>query len=222
MEPAGLSEGLRGGRRLRRLAVGQAWVPRPLEGICPSDTSWFTFGDPRTRAQLAFIDWAGTYPSPSQFIKFLFSCTAFQPHAVTNPNWSEFCDPRLDRQIQSALDAEDTNSSAAPQLWAQADRRLTDQAPLVPLVNPTQLDLVSRRVGDYENDPQYGVLIDQMWVRERQPRSLPTWKQESSPRPTTTAKSGERSSEAVCRSTSSDVPRWPRHRRPPHGEATSI
>ena len=136
-----------------------------LKIFASSDTSWFSFGDPRTRAQLAFIDWAGTYQSPSQFITFLFSCQAFQPHAVTNPNWSEFCDPRLDRQIQSALAAEGANSPAAPQLWAQADRRLTDQAPLVPLVNPTNLDLVSRRVGNYQNDPQYGVLLDQLWVR---------------------------------------------------------
>jgi ABC-type transport system substrate-binding protein len=45
------------------------------------------------------------------------------------------------------------------------DRELSDQAPWVPLVNLKAVDIVSKRVGNYQNSPSSGVLIDQLWVR---------------------------------------------------------
>jgi peptide/nickel transport system substrate-binding protein len=50
-------------------------------------------------------------------------------------------------------------------LWASADRLATDAAPLVPLVNPSDLDFVSQRVGNYQYNPTQGILLDQLWVR---------------------------------------------------------
>ena len=38
-------------------------------------------------------------------------------------------------------------------------------APVAPMYVQRFVDLVSRRVGDYEFSPQWGVLIDQLWVR---------------------------------------------------------
>jgi len=35
----------------------------------------------------------------------------------------------------------------------------------VQLVTPSTTDFVSRRVGNYQYNPQQGVLIDQLWVR---------------------------------------------------------
>jgi hypothetical protein len=35
----------------------------------------------------------------------------------------------------------------------------------VPLVNPKQLVFLSSRVGNYEYSPQWGLLLDQLWVR---------------------------------------------------------
>jgi hypothetical protein len=36
----------------------------------------------------------------------------------------------------------------------------------VPLVNPKVIEVVSRRVGNYQYSPNgYGMLIDQLWVR---------------------------------------------------------
>jgi ABC-type transport system substrate-binding protein len=81
----------------------------------------------------------------------------------TNP-W-ELCDPRLDAIECSALAAESTNSPDATALWAKADRRMTDDAASVPLVNPSTVDFASRRVGNYQDNPQLGALIDQLWVR---------------------------------------------------------
>jgi hypothetical protein len=33
------------------------------------------------------------------------------------------------------------------------------------LVNPVGVDLVSERAGNYERNPQWGLLLDQLWVR---------------------------------------------------------
>ena len=72
------------------------------------------------------------------------------PDSTGNANWSEFCDPRLDAQIDSALAAESNNAPDTAALWAQADRTATDQAPAVPLTTNSDIDLVSARVGNYQ------------------------------------------------------------------------
>lgn len=79
-------------------------------------------------------------------------------------NLSEFYDPQFDATVRSALAAEAANSPTAAQLWSEADRQFTDQAPTVNLATPSQTDLVSRRLGNYEYNPQLGVLLDQLWV----------------------------------------------------------
>ena len=56
------------------------------------------------------------------------------------------------------------HSDEADRLWAAAERRLATSAPAVPLYNPGYVDIVSSRVGDYEYNPQWGVLLDQLWV----------------------------------------------------------
>jgi hypothetical protein len=35
----------------------------------------------------------------------------------------------------------------------------------VPLVNPKAVDVLSKRVGNYQDSPPLGLLIDQLWVR---------------------------------------------------------
>jgi peptide/nickel transport system substrate-binding protein len=65
----------------------------------------------------------------------------------------EFCDPSIDRLIERALSAQSSNPSAARRLWARVDREIVDQAPWVPLFNPQSLDLLSKRVGNYQYSP---------------------------------------------------------------------
>lgn len=51
-------------------------------------------------------------------------------------------------------------------LWAQVDHRyVTDQAPWVPLWNPQSFVFLANRVGNYQFDPNQGVLVDLLWVR---------------------------------------------------------
>jgi peptide/nickel transport system substrate-binding protein len=125
------------------------------------------FADSRTSAQgaLYYIPLDLLYPSASQVLQANFACQSFAPSSPGNSNWSEFCDRRLDAQINSALAAESNNSPNTAALWAQADRTATDQAPAVPLSTNADIHLVSARVGNYQYSFQQGVLIDQLWVR---------------------------------------------------------
>jgi len=48
--------------------------------------------------------------------------------------------------------------------WTSIEHDLTDLAPWVPLVNRSWVNLVSERSGNFQIHPQWGPLIDQMWV----------------------------------------------------------
>jgi peptide/nickel transport system substrate-binding protein len=87
----------------------------------------------------------------------VFSCGATQ---FPTP----FCDPTSDGLMERAqrLQAAGRPSDAA---WARAERRVVDQAPVVPLPNLKSVSLVSRRVGNFQYSQQAGVLYDQLWVR---------------------------------------------------------
>jgi ABC-type transport system substrate-binding protein len=50
-------------------------------------------------------------------------------------------------------------------LAAQIDRRVTDEAPLIPFTLPSGTLIVSARAGNYQYNPQWGVLLDQLWVK---------------------------------------------------------
>ena len=58
-----------------------------------------------------------------------------------------------------------TDPPAADALWARIDRKVTQAAPWVPVLNPAGVDFVSSRVGNYEHNPKWGLLIDQLWVK---------------------------------------------------------
>jgi YVTN family beta-propeller protein len=121
--------------------------------------------DSRTRAQAFLSVNVPVYPAASQFLGPQFnSCQSFVPNSQDNRNATEFCDPRFDVAVRGALAAQTARSPTAATQWAKADRQFTEQAPDVPLATPSTTDFVSRRVGDYEYNPQLGVLIDQLWV----------------------------------------------------------
>jgi len=47
----------------------------------------------------------------------------------------------------------------------KADKRVVDQAGIIPLVYDRDLFLTSARVHDYQHQPLYGPLLDQLWVQ---------------------------------------------------------
>jgi peptide/nickel transport system substrate-binding protein len=101
----------------------------------------------------------------SQLINIYFGCQYFIANSKVNGNIAEFCDPQLDASIHNALAAEANNSPDVGRLWAQSDRIVTDDAPLVPLVVPGYILFVSKRVANFQASASQGVLQDQLWVR---------------------------------------------------------
>jgi peptide/nickel transport system substrate-binding protein len=135
--------------------------------VAPDPFKYFqTVLDSRTRAQIGYYGWASDFPSESGFIQPLFSCAAFvpgNPDATTDP--SGFCSRSIDRQIAHAVSVQAQDPPAAHALWRQIEREILAQAPMVPTYNHKNVDLLAKRVGNYQFHPQWGPLIDQMWVR---------------------------------------------------------
>jgi len=138
---------------------------KDFSGADPNAPVRFADSDTAAQGALYFIPLGLAYPSASQVLQADYTCQAFAPTASGNPNWSEFCDHRLDAQINTALAAESNNSPNTAALWAQADRTATNQAPAVPLTTTPDIHLVSAHVGNYQYSFQQGVLLDQLWVR---------------------------------------------------------
>jgi YVTN family beta-propeller protein len=117
--------------------------------------------DPRTNAQAGLANWLADYPAPSGFVQPLFGCGA----AGRDWNWSRFCDPSTDRLTGEALRRQQTDPAGADALWSRVDRRITDAAAALPVLTPRAFHFLSPRAGNYQYSPEWGVLLDQLWVR---------------------------------------------------------
>ncbi|MGZ5297184.1 MAG: ABC transporter substrate-binding protein [Actinomycetota bacterium] len=113
------------------------------------------FDSPRT--QMLLFPWFPDYPAAGGVLPLEFRCDG-------PANVSHFCDPRLDAAMDKASELQLTDPASAAELWAEIDHDIVDRAPYVPLVNGLTLGLVSSRVGNFQYNPQWGVLLDQLWV----------------------------------------------------------
>jgi YVTN family beta-propeller protein len=120
--------------------------------------------DSRQRTQIGWFSWYQDYPAPSDFISPLLTCHSFIADNPANLNAAEFCNHRIDGQVKQALMLQPGNPNTAAGLWARIDHEIVDQAPWVPIYNPRSLVMLSARVGNYQFDPYWSVLIDQLWV----------------------------------------------------------
>jgi ABC-type transport system substrate-binding protein/class 3 adenylate cyclase len=116
--------------------------------------------DPHAQFAGYQLGWLQDFSAASDFVLPLFSCGALNGSGA---NVSGFCNARVDRLAAKA--AAELSAAAAGNAWARVDRSIVDQAPAVPLYTLRSVDFVSTRVGDYIYNPEYGVLLDQLWVR---------------------------------------------------------
>jgi YVTN family beta-propeller protein len=119
----------------------------------------------RNRTQISVGGTQTDYPAPSNIIQTWLSCDSFKPESDLNSNRAGFCDPTVDAGIERALTLESSDPRAANRLWARIDRKIVDQAPWLPTVNLNTVDFLSARVGNYQFHPQWGMLLDQLWVK---------------------------------------------------------
>jgi YVTN family beta-propeller protein len=113
--------------------------------------------------------WWADYVAPAQIIPYFVECSVHPVIPPLNPNgapnFEHFCDPSLDAKIAKALSEESANPGVASQEWTAIDREIVDLAIDVPIDNALSVDFVAHRVGNYQYNPQWGVLVDQLWVR---------------------------------------------------------
>jgi peptide/nickel transport system substrate-binding protein len=119
----------------------------------------------RNRAQLGSQGWIADTLAASNFFQPLFTCASFVPNSRFNTNWSEYCNPRLDRKMKEATTLQASDPVRANELWAEIDRAIVDQAVALPYGSFRNTILVSARVGNHQNHPLWGTLLDQLWVK---------------------------------------------------------
>ena len=108
---------------------------------------------------------AGVTSSFADFPGGVKNCIGFFFACDGPGNMFRFCDRSIDRRISRARALQATDPYLANGMWASLDRAIVDRAPMVPLVAFNEVDMVSRRVGNYQFTPQWGVLPNQLWVR---------------------------------------------------------
>jgi peptide/nickel transport system substrate-binding protein len=123
--------------------------------------------DSRNKAQISYSYWYPDYTSASNFMTTVVGCDGFRPHSTSSPNLSEFCDPAIQKKTEQALKLAQTDQAAADKLWAEVDKETTDAAPLVTLFIANRLDLVSKRIGNFQFNPSVTgeFMVDQAWVK---------------------------------------------------------
>ena len=113
----------------------------------------------RRRHQLsADGDWAADYPDPSSYIPSFFACNGGNSNGY-------YCDPQLDRKMREASQLDAHTPAKATAVWTAIDHQLTDDAVWVPTVNLRDVELVSRRLHNYQYNPIWGFLADQAWLQ---------------------------------------------------------
>jgi peptide/nickel transport system substrate-binding protein len=113
---------------------------------------------------VAWSAWYQDYPAPADFLNVLLGCTSIHPNSDASPNIAEYCSQSTQAQINQARTLESTDPAAADKVWTQIDREDTNAAPWVDLYNPKQIDFLSSDVHGYEWNPQWYILIDQLWL----------------------------------------------------------
>jgi peptide/nickel transport system substrate-binding protein len=136
-----------------------------FENFKDKSTYFAAAGDSREKIQAGIASWSQDYPTAGNFFRPLLTCNSFVPRSSDNENLAEFCNRRIDAEIARARSLEAADPGAASRLWRHVDRDVVQQAPWVFLQNQLQVTLLSRRVGNYQYNPQWGVLLDQLWVR---------------------------------------------------------
>jgi peptide/nickel transport system substrate-binding protein len=129
-----------------------------------ADLYWTAVSNSRDKVQVGVTGWLADFPAASDFFLPDLTCHSFYADPSNN-NLAGFCDPQVDQLASKAQAAQLTDPAYARRLWAQVDRIVTNQAPWAPVYDSSSTVFVSARVGNYQDSPFYGPLVDQIWVR---------------------------------------------------------
>jgi ABC-type transport system substrate-binding protein len=121
---------------------------------------------PQNKVQLGMAGFGGDIPTVSNYFVPDLSCRSLQhPNPNGALNLSRYCNPHADKLASKAQALQVTDPVAARRVWTQLYRLISNQAPVVPVFSLSPTVFVSARVGNYQEQPMYGPLLDQIWVR---------------------------------------------------------
>jgi peptide/nickel transport system substrate-binding protein len=105
-----------------------------------------------------FAGWLPDFPTASNYIEPQFGCNGFA-------NAFGVCDRTLERLMDEAKRLQASDLGAANRAWAEADRRLVEEALLAPLANGLVAYPVADRVGNVQVHPLWSLLLTRLWVQ---------------------------------------------------------
>jgi ABC-type transport system substrate-binding protein len=111
--------------------------------------------------QVGVGNWFADCVSSSDFLALLVTSSAISQAY----NLGRYCSPALDARVNRALAEQAAQAGTSSEEWTAIDRMVVDDAGDVPLNNPVDHDFVARRIGNYQYNPQWGALVDQLGVR---------------------------------------------------------
>lgn len=129
--------------------------------VIPGNKYYWQFTQ-MSQIQAGVSGWGADSPGLTDYVTSLVSCASRYP--AMGFNLSDFCDAKIQAQIDEALKSQISNQAHATHVWAQVDRAVVDAAPIIPFSNEVRHDFVSPRVGNYQHHPQYGLLPAQMYI----------------------------------------------------------
>ena len=119
----------------------------------------------KNKVQISVTQWYQDYPAPSDFLYVLLGCASFTPGSDSSINIAGYCNKKIDAEMKRALLLGITDPPAALKLWTKIDRELTDEAAWVTLLNPRQINFLSKRVGNFVWSAQYYMMFSKAWVQ---------------------------------------------------------
>ena len=108
------------------------------------DDSFYTDATNGSDYDLALFSWQPDFPSPNANIQPLYASSQIGNGGY---NVSQYSNPEVDRLIAQATATVDRSEAQA--LWAKADRRIMEDAPIVPLTYAKQSFLHGSNVGNF-------------------------------------------------------------------------
>jgi YVTN family beta-propeller protein len=113
-------------------------------------------GSPRHPDVLSYY-WFNGYPGAWEFVHGQLGCGA-------NWNVTGYCAEAIDRRSEVARSLQTSDPGSANRAWSEIEHDLVDGAALVAVANPISTFVVSERAGNVQINPQFGVLLGQIWV----------------------------------------------------------
>lgn len=132
----------------------------PARSRTLSTGRFFEMASTGSSMQAGVFAWFADTPGPLGFIAPNFDCNGSRVS-----NYARHCDPVVDRLSKRAARLQYSDPQHANELWSRVDRRLTQAAPWIPLVNPKGVELVSERLGNYSYSPVTGMILSEVWVK---------------------------------------------------------